>query len=64
METLVEKISKLHQELDALTNNTFDTREGDSSDMEEAKANMYGDMVNLMLSIEWVLDEHKKTTTH
>ena len=62
METLIEKINALYKELEELLDNTYDTREGDSDEMAEAKGNMYGDMTNLMLSIEWVLNEHKKAT--
>lgn len=57
---LIDELNELYVALGNLVNNDYDKRDGDTPDMEEAKNNLYGDAVKLMLSIDWVLNEYEE----
>ena len=65
---VINKLNELHKYLnDTWVNNDFDDYTGleeDWTDLEEAKANLYGDINNLLLSIEYVLDEYEAKNTN
>jgi hypothetical protein len=68
-DVIIGKLNELRKYLyDTWVNNDFDDYTGweeDWTDLEEAKANLYGDINNLILSIKYVLDEYEaKNATH